>query len=39
MSNGTEKAKKLARYITKKDNNNSDIAEGLNYYITGGVKK
>lgn len=39
MSNGTEKAKKLARYITKKDNNNSGVAEGLNYYITGGVKK
>ena len=39
MSNGTKNAKKLARYITKKDNNNSGVAEGLNYYITGGVKK
>lgn len=39
MSNGTEKAKKLAKYITKKDNNNSGVAEGLNYYIYGGVEK
>ncbi len=39
MSNGTEHAKKLAKYITKKDNNNSGVAEGLNYYMTGGVKK
>lgn len=38
MSNGTDKAKKLARYITKKDNNNSGVAEGLNHYITGGEK-
>lgn len=39
MSNGTVNAKKLARYITKKDNNNSGVAEGLNYYIIGGVKE
>lgn len=39
MSNGIEKAKKLAKYITKKDNNNSGVAEGINYYIYGGVEK
>lgn len=33
MSNGTLKAKKLAKYITKNDNNNSGVAEGINYYI------
>ena len=32
MSNGTQKAKKLAKYITKKDNNNSGVAEGINYF-------
>lgn len=40
MSNGTVKAKKLARYITKNDNNNCGVAEGINYFInTGGEKK
>ena len=39
MSNGTKNAKKIASYITKNDNNNSGVAEGLNYYIIGGVKK
>lgn len=39
MSNGTVNAKKLASYITKKDNNNSGVAEGLNHYIMGGVKE
>lgn len=38
MSNGTEQAKSLAKYITKKDNNNSGVAEGLNYYVNGGVR-
>ena len=37
MSNGTEKAKKAAKYITKNDNNNSGVVEGLNYYVNGGV--
>lgn len=39
MANGTEKVKKLAKYITIKNNNNSGVAEGLNYYINGGVRK
>ena len=33
MNNGTEEAKVLSKYITKKDNNNSGVAEGINYYI------
>lgn len=37
MSNGKEEAKKIAKYITKNDNNNSGVAEGLNYFIDGGV--
>lgn len=39
MANGAEKVKKLARYVTTKDNNNSGVAEGLNYYICGGAQK
>lgn len=39
MANSSEKIKRLARYITKKDNNNSGVAEGLNYYINGGGEK
>ena len=39
MANGTNKVKTLSRYITKNNNNNSGVAEGINYYITGGVKK
>lgn len=39
MSNGTDKAKTLSRYITTKNNNNSGVAEGINYYINGGGKK
>lgn len=39
MANGAEKVKKLSRYITRKDNNNSGVAEGINYYINGGGKK
>ena len=36
MNNGTEQAKVLAKYITKRNNNNSGVAEGINYYINGG---
>lgn len=36
MQNGSSKAKTLASYITKKDNNNSGVAEGINYYINRG---
>lgn len=39
MANGTNKVKTLSRYITKNNNNNSGVSEGINYYITGGVKK
>ena len=39
MSNGTDKAKTLSRYVTTKNNNNSGVAEGINYYINGGGKK
>ncbi len=35
MCNGTENAKILSKYITKRDNNNSGVAEGINYYIGG----
>ena len=37
MCNGTKKAKRLAKYITKNDNNSSGVAEGLNYYMNRGV--
>ena len=33
MANGTAKTKKLARYVTKRDTNNSGVAEGINYFI------
>jgi len=33
MSNGSKKAKKIAKYITKKDNNNSGVAEGIIYFM------
>lgn len=36
MNNGIEKAKKLSKYITKHDNNNSGVAEGIKYFIDGG---
>ena len=36
MANGTEKVKMLSRYITRNNNNNSGVAEGINYYINGG---
>lgn len=41
MSNGSAKAKRLARYITMKNNNNGGVAEGIDYFINGagGVKK
>ena len=39
MANGTDKAKTLSRYVTTKNNNNSGVAEGINYYINGGGKK
>ena len=38
MSNGSEQAKTLSKYITKKNNNNSGVAEGINYFINGGDK-
>lgn len=38
MYNGISKAKVLAKYITKRDNNNSGVAEGINHYINGGGK-
>lgn len=36
MANGTDKVKRLSRYITRNNNNNSGVAEGINYYINGG---
>ncbi len=39
MSNGTDKAKTLSRYITRKNNNNSGVAEGISYYINGGGRR
>ena len=39
MANGTNKAKILSKYVTTKNNNNSGVAEGINYYINGGGKK
>lgn len=39
MANGTDKVKTLSRYVTTKNNNNSGVAEGINYYINGGGKK
>lgn len=38
MNNGSDKAKKLSRYITKYDNNNSGVAEGIKYFIDWGGK-
>lgn len=39
MANGTDKAKTLSKYVTRKNNNNSGVAEGIYYYVSGGVKK
>lgn len=39
MANGTNKAKTLSKYVTTKNNNNSGVAEGINYYINGDGKK
>lgn len=33
MNNGSQEAKKLARYITKRTNNESGVAEAINHFI------
>ena len=35
MQNGKSKVKKLAKYVTKKDNNNSGVAEGIYHFLGG----